>query len=195
MTDPREILYSLPTLCDPGPATDATPLPAGHCWLEEDAWRQVEFVARTNLAHIRHQLAALTTFKKKHRRDPGWTDVYMRKEHPAPFAAVGLRFTSLPRFSTSGLAIGDGPPWGGAVLGGFALSNGGDWFFYGQRTDDDRVIQLAVSPGHSAASGQFALAVSQLAQTGGLLLVDWYTGTVVDTSSVESVLAWTRRCQ
>lgn len=195
MVDPKEILFSLPTLCDPAPATDATRPPAGYQSLHEDDWRQIEFVARTNLAHLQKELATLIAFKQEHRSGPGWTQVYLRKEHPTPFSTVGLRFSSLPTFSASALAIGSGPPWGGTVRGGFALSDGGDWFLYGQCTDEGYVIHLAVSPGRSVPSEQFARALSQIAQSGDLLLVDWYASSLVDTSSLETVLAWGRRYQ
>lgn len=193
--DPEDMLYSIPTLCDPGPATDATPPPAGYHWLDEDAWLQIEFVPQANLGHIEGELATLLAFEQRHRRGAGWTDVYVRKEHPTPFATVGLHFASLPALPASFLAIGDGPPWGGTVVGGFALSDGGDWFIYGQRTDDGHVVHLAVSRGRSVPSEQLAHALSQIAQTAGLLLVDWCARLLIDTSSPESVLARTRRYQ
>jgi len=189
----EDIFYSLPTLCGPGPAIEDTPLPAEYRWLEEDAWRQIEFVHRKNLPHIERELAKLLAFKQEHQHGPGWTDIYTRAEHPAPIAASGLHFTSLPAFSTSALVVGDGPPWGGTVRGGFALADGGDWFIYGQRTDDGGVIQLAVSPGRLVPSDRFARSLSEIAQSSNLLLVDWLAGLLVDTSSSDSVLAWARR--
>lgn len=189
----EDILYSLPTLCDPGPAIEDTPLPAAYRWLEEDAWRQIEFVDSKNLPHIEQALANLLAFKQEHQHGPGWTDIYTRAEHPTPLAAASLHFTSLPAFTTSPLVIGDGPPWGGTVQGGFALSDGGDWFIYGQRTDDGGVVQLAVSPGSSVPSDQFGCALSEIARFSNLLLVDWLAGLLVDTSSANSVLAWAKR--
>jgi len=191
--DSGDILYSLPTLCGPGPAIEDTPLPAEYRWLEEDAWRQVEFVDRKNLPHIERELAKLLAFKQEHQHGPGWTDIYTRAEHPAPIAASGLHITSLPAFSTSALVVGDGPPWGGTVRGGFALADGGDWFIDGQRTDDGGVIQLAVSPGNSVPSGQMVRALSEITRSSNLLLVDWLAGVLVNTSSFESVLTWARQ--
>lgn len=195
MVYPNDILFSLPTLSDPAPAVEVEVLPNGAKSLHEDDWRQVEFVAGTNLALIKQELTSLAAFKQKHHRGEGWTQVDIRNEHPTPFATVRLQFGSLPSFPISALAIGGGPPWGGTVRGGFALTDATDWFIYGQRTDGGQVVQLAVSPGGSAPSEQFALALSQFAQTAELLLVDWYAGLVVETTSAESVLAWTRRFQ
>lgn len=190
--NPNDVLFSLPTLCDPGPAVDAAPAPSGARTLHEDDWRQVEFVARTNLAHIHQELARLSAFKQEHRRGGGFTQVYVRKEHPTPFAAVRMQSKRLPSLPTSGLAIRGGPPWGGTVRGGFALSDTGDWFIYGQRTDG-HVVHLAVSPGGSVPSEQFAQELSRIAQSTGLLLVDWYGGLLVDTTASEPVLTWARR--
>lgn len=182
-------LYSIPTLCDPGPALVDAPPPEDHRWLGEDDWRQVEFVARANLAYVQQQFVTLAAFKSQHWSNPGWTDVYLRHEHPVPFSSVGLQFKKLPAWPLSGLAIGDESV---PVFGGFALSDGGDWFVYGQCTEEDHVVQLAVAPGRPVPSAEFAGAVSRLARSFDLLLVDWCAGARVDTSSAESVLTWLR---
>jgi len=161
---PGDILYSLPTLCDPLPAAEAAPLPSDHRALHEDDWRQIEFVAVANRGHIENELSDLVAFKKDHRKGVGWTAVYIRKEHPTPLAAGRLQFADLPKIQTAALAIGGGPPWGGVVRGGFAMSDGGDWFIYGQRTDEGQLLALAVSPGSAAPPQQFVRAVSQIAR-------------------------------
>jgi hypothetical protein len=184
--DPKNLLFSLPTLCDPAPATDSAPAPSNHRSLHEDDWRQIEFVVRVNLTYIQSELQKLAAFKQQHRRGPGWTSVYIRKEHPTVLASVGLGSKTLPTLPVSRLTIGGGD----MVKGGFALCDNGDWFMYGQCTEDGHVLHVALSPGHSLPSEQFARAVSQFAQTTGLLLVDWYAGATVDTLSAQSILAW-----
>jgi hypothetical protein len=188
MVDPKDVLYTLPTLCDPAPALEDSPGPKGARSLHEDDWRQIEFVPQINDAYIRGEVAKLSAFEQKHRHGIGWTQLYIRKEHPTTLAALALRFTGLPELSMSALTMSDK-----AVGGGFALSDGGPWFLYGQRTPEGHVIQLAASPDRSVPSERFAGAVSKLAQTQGLMLVDWYTNSLVDTTSPESVLAWTRQ--
>ena len=190
MLDPKDILFTLPTLCDPAPALDDSPGGSGARSLHEDDWRQIEFVPATNYDHVRSELAALATFKEQHRRSIGWTQVYLRKEHPTPLAALGLEFASLPSLSASAVTLSGHPVRGG----GGALSDGGLWFIYGQRTPG-QVINLGVSPGRSGASLQFAGALVQVARTANVFLVDWYAGSLVDLSSPESALAWTRSYQ
>lgn len=190
MTTGKEILYSVPTLCDPGPAVVDAPAPDVYRWLGEDDWRQVEFVARANLAHVQQELATLAAFRSEHWSDPGWTDVYLRHEHPVPFADIGLQFKKLPTLPLSGLAIGDESL---PVHGGFSLADGGAWFFYGQCSEEGHVVQLAVAPSGARPSAEFAGALARLARNFDLMVVDWCAGALVDTSSAESVLMWTGR--
>jgi len=190
VTPGLEPLYSVPTLCDPAPAVVDAPPPEGYRWLGEDDWRQVEFVARANLPHVQKESVTLAAFRSQHWRDHGWTDVYMRLEHPVPFAEVGLQFKKLPAWPLYGLAIGDQP---GPVYGGFALADGGDWFVYGQCSEEGHVVQLAIAPSGARPSAEFAGAVARLARSFDLLLVDWCAGALVDTTSAESVSTWTQR--
>ena len=163
----------------------------GYCTVHEDDWRQIEFVVKSNLAHVENELKTLSAFKEKHCSGRGWTSVHIRKEHPAPVIRARLRSSNLPLFSKKTLVMGSAPPWVGAVPGGFALSEDGDWFIYGRCGNDGLVVHLAVSPAWTAISDRFALVLSQLPVTAGLLLVDWNSGSIVDTSTPESVRAWT----
>jgi hypothetical protein len=190
MLDPKEILFSLPTLCDPAPEVEASSAPSGTRRLHEDDWRQIEFVSASNRDHIQSELAALASFKRQHQKGAGWTGVYIRKEHPKPLTAIGLQYSVLPPFSTSSVTLS-----GRFVRGGFALSDGGEWFIYGQQSSDGRIVQLAVSPGRSACSERFAAGLVQITQHSHVLLVDWYAGSIVDVASPDSVLTWVRRFQ
>jgi hypothetical protein len=190
MLDPKKILFSLPTLCDQAPAVAEAPAPSGARSLHEDDWRQVEFVAAIDDSYIRGELAALATFKSQHKKSSGWTSVYVRKEHPHPLGTLGLRYSPLPQFSASAIALGGRP-----VRGGFALSDGGGWFIYGQRSPEGGIIQLAVSPSQEAVSDRFAAGLVEITQAAPVLLVDWYAGSIVDLTSPKSVLAWARHTQ
>jgi hypothetical protein len=54
--DPRQILYSLPTLCDALPATRQGTVPTDGIVILEDDWRQIEFTAVADRASINTQL-------------------------------------------------------------------------------------------------------------------------------------------
>jgi len=184
------LLFSLPTICDPIPLTQPGSPNVVHKSLEEDDWRQIEFVPVANRGYLESKLKELSIFREQHRRGPAFTKIFIRPEHPATFEGVGFARTQLPHLTELALTLGRG-----TVPGGFALSDGGTWFIYGQRSPEGRVHHLAVSPGRGdVPSEQFIHALGDIAAN-GFLLVDWYVGVVVDTSSSESILSWTRRFQ
>jgi len=185
--DPNKILFSLPTICDPMPALDETSAPVGARWLHEDDWRQIEFVAVANRDYIGQQLTALAAFKREHWRGAGWDAIYPRAEHPTPLVATGLYLDKDQGLTTAALTIGEPRR---LVRGGFALSDGSDWFIYGQRAADGQLVQMGVRRGDSDISDGMAEILSRFAQAAQLMLVDWERATVVDTSSVRSVQQW-----
>jgi hypothetical protein len=191
--DPKDILFSVPTLCDRTPETAKKPPSGDFCSVHEDDWRQIEFVAKSNLAHVQNELTALSVFKEQHRKGPGWNSVYIRKEHPTPLARLALQSSSLPLLCKKALVMGSTPPWVGTVPGGLVVSDGGDWFIYGHSAPDGQVLQLAVSPARTVLSDRFARVFPELSRAAGLLLVDWNLVSIVDTSTPELVLAWAAR--
>jgi len=191
--DPKSILFSLPTLCDGTPAVEPGTRPDNCYSLHEDDWRQIEFVPQANRAYIDSELQSLAAFKLQNRRGPGWTSVYLRREHPVPLSTVGLHLPQTLSLSESPLWLGSGPPWGGLVKGGFALSDITNWSIYGQRVANGQVVQLAVSNGASEPSRVLVSTIRELVDNFGLLLVDWYAASIVDTTSFDSILAWTAR--
>jgi hypothetical protein len=104
-----------------------------------------------------------------------------------------LKFEEMPPLPLSALSVGSGPPWGGLVKGGFALSDFSTWFIYGQRTPDGKVLQLGLSPKASAPSKILAEELLRIANSSRLLLVDWYAAAIIDTSSAESISNWLMR--
>lgn len=191
--NPDDILYSVPTLCDAIPGVVGTSPPGNARRVTEDDWRQVEFVGHSNSSYIQEQLVNLAAFKQEHRRGPGWTKIFIRGEHPWPLETIRIQWADLPKLPNAALVVGGGPPWGGTIQGGFALTDESEWFIYGQRSEEDWVTALAVSPGRSGPSEQFVVAVNRLVQAGDLLLVDWYAGSLVDTGSAESFGLWAQR--
>ncbi len=199
MMNPKDLLFSQASLCDPIPSTEPGTPPAAYKALHEDDWRQIEFVPVVNRDYLQAKLTEFITFREQHRSGSGFTKIFLRPEHPITFYSIGFHASQLPRFTQFAAVLGSVPiPNGlgrGIVPGGFALSDGGDWFLYGQCAPDFTLIALAISPGDAAAPSEpFVRALVELAGT-RFILVDWYLGAVVDTSSPESVLAWARRFQ
>ena len=190
LMDPNKILFSLATLCDPIPATQAGTPSGSHNSLHEDDWRQIEFVPMANRDYIKGKLTELNAFKQANQQGPGFTKVFIRPEHPTTFVSADLKATQLPRLTETALTLG-----GGIVEGGFALSDGGDWFIYGQRLPNGTIVHLGISPGHtSGPSEAFMKAISELSGT-DFMLVDWYAGVVVETATAQTVQKWAHRFQ
>lgn len=185
MMDPNEILFSLATICDPIPSVSSgTPAPK-HRSLAEDDWRQIEFVPAVNRGHIDAKLSELIAFREAHRKDLGFTNLLVRAEHPTTLASLRLVAAELVPSRHPSLALGDG-----LVPGGFFFADRSGWFLYGQQSADGRLQHLAVSPGYDRpASAEFCRLLSTIAGS-QLLLVDWYAGIIVDSSSPEAIQMW-----
>lgn len=186
--DRKNIPSPVATLCDPTPEIQAGKPPANSAEVVAEEWRQIEFVAAANRDYIVSKLAELEAFKKQHATNGGFTDVFVRPEHPAPLRSLNLPAAKLPRLAEVALSYAEAN-----IAGGFALGDDSDWFIYGQRSPDGKILELAVSPGYGTApSEQFVRALTEIAGS-QLLLVDWYAGIIVDTTSPESMAAWAQR--
>ena len=184
--DPSTILYSRPTLCEPTPEVDSSVTVTRGPSLREDGWRQIEFVAPQNRDYIKDELVRAKTFCDAHRKRAGWSDIYLRREHPTPLVQVGLMYDDLSKPLEFGLSLGQAP-----VIGGFSLcATIDDWFLYGVRDAEDRVVHLGLGPTEDTPSADFIHALMDIAREGNVLLVDWYNFELVNTSSVKSVIAW-----
>jgi len=88
--DLKTILFSLPTLCGSLPKVEDTPAPEGAKNLDEDEWRQIEFVAKADETYIKEQLKLLEEVKAENRYQSGFKDLHVRKEQPTLFAFLRL---------------------------------------------------------------------------------------------------------
>jgi hypothetical protein len=155
--DPREILYSLPTLEDALP-----PVVAGAPFLElhEDEWRQVELVAARFEPEIAAELADIRAVVDSAGPGRGYRALHVRRRIPRPLGDVTIAVEALG-------AILGAPPRatvgfrGQTVAGGFAFGG-----VYGR--EEGGVAQvIALAPGVDP------VALRGLARDHDLLLVDW----------------------
>src|SRR4029450_353454 len=78
MINPKELLFSLPTLEDRLPAGEQVEgVPAGAFHLHEGDWRQVEFVGMGEERLVETELHALRNFAAQHRKGMGFTEIYV----------------------------------------------------------------------------------------------------------------------
>jgi hypothetical protein len=75
--DPHSILFTLPTICDVAPETiqDASHNNPEAIHIHEDDWRQIEFIAETDLPQVDREMASIEDFK---RRQLDWCGVEER---------------------------------------------------------------------------------------------------------------------
>ena len=176
--NPRDILYSLPTLSDelPALAEGLTKLGRNVLELHEDDWRQVEFVALALESPIEAELKAIERIFTQHHKRPGFDALHIRKEIPTPLQG------SWPTLTDLRSTLGETASWldgvsfqgmAGLVAGGFAVKLPSGITVYGTEKEG-RVSVLALRPTKvgAAAEGDARL-LSALAIRHQLCLVDW----------------------
>jgi hypothetical protein len=186
----RDILYSLPTLCDAlPPITDTA---AARIEIHEDDWRQLELVSVGVAEVVNAELRAVRAVYDNHAvrdadgRVVGFKAIHVRTQPTAPLGAavqVSEVLTSLPR-----AMVGfRGQP--GAVAGSFA-GQAGRVLVYGLAVGDQASV-LALRPDASPARGgepALAIALAQLMRQCDLVLVDWCRAAVIGPDEVGDYL-------
>jgi hypothetical protein len=184
----QKIPSPIATLCEATPETQPGKPPPNSAEVLPEEWRQIEFVAAANRDYLTSKLTELEAFKKQHATKGGFSDVLARPEHPVTLRSLNLPAAKLPRLAEISLSFAEAN-----IAGGFALGDNSDWFIYGQRSPDGKILELAVSPGYGTVpTEQFIRALTEIAGA-QLLLVDWDAGIIVDTTSPDAVAAWTQR--
>jgi len=85
--DPRQLLYSLPSICGSAlPETAEGPAGNDLLVLHEDDWRQHELVARALHPEIAEELAAIRRIHAEASAQVGWREIHVREriERPLP---------------------------------------------------------------------------------------------------------------
>jgi hypothetical protein len=175
---PRDLLYSLPTICDPIPAIASGTSKLGKDVLElhEDDWRQIELVARSQQAEINVGLAAVQRIHAEERTPQGYfKNLHIRREVASPLSGCRLTlaeiYRSLPFLRPlDGLAYRDAA---GLVEGGFAAVAPSGLRLYGIEAGG-MVAALGLLPyGVRAEVKQEAPALAGMMRMQNLCLIDW----------------------
>jgi hypothetical protein len=195
MIDPRDLLFSLPTIADGVPATEADARPgddANAAILHEDDWRQVEFSSLANAAFIDSQLEALRDHKERQRAGLGFRDVFVRPEPPTSLDETGLTLQALMRelgASTPMAVFLRSGPSVGRAQGAFAVEVPGLGFAYGSE-EAGRVHTLGLAlVGPQPQLGEIA-GLATLSNRFGLFLVDWLRQERVPSGDAARLRAW-----
>ena len=174
---PQQLLFSRPTICDALPPLEAstsgaTP-PAYQ--VSEDDWRQVEFIAPTDVAGVARELTKLALFMQKERVGPGWKSVYIRKNQPKPLRSLHIPLAAL-QGALSGatlrpLAIATAVTHR-LVVGGFAVDLAPNVVLYGE-APDGVVASLSIASQVAAERSLVAPTLATICAGFGIRLVDW----------------------
>jgi len=162
--DPKEILFSLPTL------ENALP-PIQDCRgdavrIHEDDWRQVELVAPRFEREIAEDLAAIREVHAE-RTGPGFRRLHVRERIPEPLAGATIEIGVVTRGAHRSLGFHDPA---GIIAGGFAIDVDGG-VVYG-REDAGRVVVVG-------AWRSVPEVLADLSRAYGLLIVDWCRATMI----------------
>ena len=165
--DPRDILFSLPTVADEVPKA-VPPTGSAVLTLHEDDWLQLELVPRELVTRVEPDLAAIRKVLAAERQGPGFKRLHIRKALPAPFADRALTLASLERrFGARRTVAWSSQP--GDVEHGFAFALPTGGVLYGAG-DGPNVAALGVD--------RLDADMKALCADERLALVDWCLATV-----------------
>jgi hypothetical protein len=176
--NPKNILFSVPTLSDDMPVLDPIDKPPSRSdvVLHEDDWSQLEFFPRTAAGEIRRLLTELKTFEQANRKSSGWKKPYVRKIARTPVISAPEPLKQLEARLGTGAGgaafITETNAFLGRVHSGFTFDLGGNIQLYGYTQKND-VPVLAASVGPNADNMKLAAAFMKLNKSDGLMLVDW----------------------
>ncbi|WPB78996.1 hypothetical protein KYC5002_07510 [Archangium violaceum] len=176
--NPKDILYSLPTLSNKLPDIEEGSTKPGKQVLElhEDDWRQIELVTHRLEASIENDLRAVARIHQKHRQGAGFNALHTRKEVPSPLEGTWLTLEEVRTHLGETASWLDGVSFqgmAGLVAGGFAVKLPSGLTLYGlQRGGHIRVLALRSPEGLTSTEGDIRL-MAGLAARHQLYLVDW----------------------
>ncbi|OLB74857.1 MAG: hypothetical protein AUI14_22395 [Actinobacteria bacterium 13_2_20CM_2_71_6] len=195
LVSPRDILYSLPTICDALPSLDGTAGDHAGYDMHEDDWRQVEMVDAGLANVVGAQLHAVRAIYEEHVRRAddgrliGFTSIHVRTQpaDPLPGSVSWRRLSSL--LPPPDATVGFGGRAGG-VPGSFAVAVG-PVVLYGIAHDDAvRVLGLRLEPTPPREGGPDPVAcLREVMRSFNVVLVDWCRCAMVGPDTVGEYLA------
>ena len=170
VVDPKDILFSLPTINDRMCALQPAKSLDGVLVIHEDDWRQVEFVSENLIGAVETEIQSIRKIYETRREGGGFTGIHIRKlvETPIPIGTIpypALRnlFDASKDFKGFGIssctAIADH---------GFAFETAEGLRFYGVSDRDGGVVYLCLETADGLAEK-----CGELLRTFNLVCVDW----------------------
>ena len=170
MVNPKDILFSLPTINDRMCALQKAKSLDGMLVIHEDDWRQVEFVSDKLLGDVETEITSIRAIYKTKRKGVGFTGMHIRKliETPIddgviPYPALKNLFTISKEFSGFGISS-----YTAVAEHSFAFETQNGLRFYGVLSQKNNIVFLCL-----ANTDGFADKVSEIMKTFHLVGVDW----------------------
>jgi hypothetical protein len=187
---PREILYSLPTICDTVPAVGPAPTQAECLELHEDDWRQVELVSRSLALTVNAELDAIQRVYDRHgQRDAegrffGFREIHVRAIVPLAEPVPWPRLRELlpaAQHEYAGVRLRGAA---GVVTGSFAVGGPLSWYGIAKR-DLVSVIGLDLA---TAGGPVPATAIEPVLRAFDLVVVDWCRCAAIEPDGLSDYL-------
>jgi hypothetical protein len=169
----KDLLFSLPTICDVIPAVLPGSTKRGKHVLElhEDDWRQIEFVSVSCRPVIEAEIASISAIYQT-----AFKEIHVRKSLAAPLNRERLLLNQLASFFTGAPEIYDGVAYehlDGLLEGGFACRLG-TVVFYGQQSEGTiRTLGTKIVEETPEAHKETAQALQRFMEACHLYLIDW----------------------
>lgn len=191
--NPKDILYSLPTICDalPAIAEGSTRLGKRVFALHEDDWRQVEFISHDYKNNIEQEFACIERIFREASKETGsfraFTELHVRSLIPQPITgpiALDQLAALLPPESSAyeGIAY---QRQEGLLEGGFAWQ-ASPLVLYGQQSDGlVTALGVQIAGGASPISPDFVMALAAFMAAHRLSLVDWCNTALVTAEALQ----------
>lgn len=194
MVDPRDVLFSLPTINDALPAIDVGASADNAFTIHEDDWRQFEVVSAEFRELIDAEFFDIHVIHARHSRKVGefqaFSRMHVRNRIPSPvknpLSWSGLLVAAgVSEKDVTPLALRDG---GGVIRGGYSFRVGGLTVF-GQR-DSDSVYSLCFVPmGASEFGSERPEWLAKYLVKSDLFLIDWPGTSALDGQTLLKFLA------
>lgn len=191
--DPKEILYTLPTICSfLGEVSDEVETTGRELTIHEDNWRNIELVSLKFLEEIKNNLGAISRIHEEERVGQGFRKLHLRKDIEQPLVSLHFPFAELEKFEKGRVYDGLGYLKNGMVKDGFAFSTVGGLTWYG-RQKSGFVQELCLA--NHLPNDQTEREVEILAKVMGeynLAFVDWSRVFLANSEQMEHLQAYFR---
>lgn len=167
MVDPRELLFSLPTINDQIAETEQVSID-NLFTIHEDDWRQAEFISKKYHSEIKKELESVIEINEKHRVGNGFDKIHIRQLITQPLDDKNINLEELKGLlNIARNSNGFGLAKIGKVKNSFAFQSSDGATFYGQ-TKNGLISVLCVHNGEDSVQ-----TIKHIAEKYDIVFVDW----------------------